>query len=228
MNLNIQPNQTGMGTIIFEQEKQESILLRKIIHQHGKKRYFQTRSIVIEPGDYPDTVYYIDSGRAKYTHFSPDGKEKVIMLLESGAFFGEGPTIKHTMAPVFVVVDSQSVLYTLSRSKFEELLMLPEFNRIIIKGSSIKVGILMKEIESLCFRSCKDRLLSLLVTLVDTEKVYLENYYKVRMKFTHQQLGDIIGASRVTVTNLLKELNSLDKYILQVNNDIYVHKKICL
>ena len=51
---------------------------------------FQPREIVYRQGDAADAVYYIEAGKIQFTVVSEQGKERVIAMLASGDFFGEG------------------------------------------------------------------------------------------------------------------------------------------
>ena len=54
------------------------------IHDYRKDQ------IVFRQGDPADAVFYIQSGKAKKTVISEQGKEAVVALLGAGDFFGEG------------------------------------------------------------------------------------------------------------------------------------------
>src|SRR6202020_3522920 len=45
---------------------------------------------VFRQGEPADAVFYIESGKAKKTVVSEQGKEAVVALLDAGDFFGEG------------------------------------------------------------------------------------------------------------------------------------------
>jgi CRP-like cAMP-binding protein len=47
------------------------------------------KEILFSPGDAADCVFYLQSGRAKLTVISQEGKEAIIELLEAGSFAGE-------------------------------------------------------------------------------------------------------------------------------------------
>src|SRR5271165_1565606 len=58
----------------------------------GAKRISDYRKdeIVFRQGDPADAVFYIQSGKAKKTVVSEQGKEAVVALMDAGDFFGEG------------------------------------------------------------------------------------------------------------------------------------------
>ena len=51
---------------------------------------YRKDQIVFRQGDPSDAVFYIQSGKAKKTVVSEQGKEAVVALLDAGDFFGEG------------------------------------------------------------------------------------------------------------------------------------------
>jgi CRP/FNR family cyclic AMP-dependent transcriptional regulator len=53
-------------------------------------RDFRKGQIVYRQGDPSDAVFYIQSGKAKKTVVSEQGKEAVVALLGTDDFFGEG------------------------------------------------------------------------------------------------------------------------------------------
>ena len=51
---------------------------------------YRKDQIVFRQGDPADAVFYIQSGKAKKTVVSEQGKEAVVAVLGAGDFFGEG------------------------------------------------------------------------------------------------------------------------------------------
>ena len=51
---------------------------------------YQKDQTVFSQGDAADAVFYIQQGKVKITVISEQGKEAVVAILGTGAFFGEG------------------------------------------------------------------------------------------------------------------------------------------
>src|ERR1700733_11360995 len=51
---------------------------------------YRKHQIVYRQGDPADSVFYIQTGKAKITVLSEQGKEAVVAVLGAGDFFGEG------------------------------------------------------------------------------------------------------------------------------------------
>ena len=61
---------------------EEAGVLRKLLHLRPKEAFFSQ-------GDSADAVFYLQTGRAKLTVVSREGKEATIALLRAGEFVGE-------------------------------------------------------------------------------------------------------------------------------------------
>ncbi|CAN5602502.1 Crp/Fnr family transcriptional regulator [soil metagenome] len=62
---------------------------RKLVHIRSKQTFFTQ-------GDRADCVFYVQSGRAKLTVVSKEGKEATITLISAGQFVGEEALMEHT------------------------------------------------------------------------------------------------------------------------------------
>src|SRR5277367_6219444 len=51
---------------------------------------YRANEIIYQQGDPADSVFYIQTGKAKVTVLSEQGKEAVVAVLGAGSFFGEG------------------------------------------------------------------------------------------------------------------------------------------
>ena len=169
-----------------------------------ERRYPRNTTIVEEglPGDY---MYILREGRVKVTKLSEDGREKILDFLESGSFVGEmallerGPrsaSVK-TLAPVKVLA--------LSRTDFINLLRKsPDLAIAVIQELSRRIRSVNEQASSLSFQRVKERTLGLLERLAKDPSG--EGDRRVTPVLTHQQIADMVGTSRETVTRVVKDL----------------------
>lgn len=201
--------------------------LRNSINQHGEKVSYPSKTRILGPGDQVNHIYYIDSGRVRYYAVSPDGDEKILMILEKGSFFGEGPLFSENTPLISVISETPTILYKLDKTKvnnlFDSSLV---FRNSILKCLSNKILILMNEVENLSFSSCKSRLLKLLCSSVDKDKSIDGNWYKLKIQYTQHEMANIIGSTRVTVAKLISELCE-DHKIRLINRKIQVNCTNC-
>lgn len=178
--------------------------LEQIASHLIERRYPRNTTIVEEglPGDY---MYILREGRVKVTKLSEDGREKILDFLEAGAFVGEmallerGPrsaSVK-TLAPVKVLA--------LSRTDFINLLRRsPDLAIAVIQELSRRIRSVNEQASSLSFQRVKERTMGLLERLAKDPTADGER--RVTPALTHQQIADMVGTSRETVTRVVKDL----------------------
>jgi CRP-like cAMP-binding protein len=178
--------------------------LEQIASHLIERRYPRNTTIVEEglPGDY---MYILREGRVKVTKLSEDGREKILDFLEAGSFVGEmsllerGPrsaSVK-TLAPVKVLA--------LSRTDFINLLRKsPDLAIAVIQELSRRIRSVNEQASSLSFQRVKERTMGLLERLAKDPSADGERL--VTPILTHQQIADMVGTSRETVTRVVKDL----------------------
>ncbi len=169
-----------------------------------ERKYPRNATIVEEglPGDY---MYVIHSGRVKVTKLSEDGREKILEMLGEGSFFGEMALLDQAPRSASVKTLAPSRLLALSRADFQSLLRrTPDLAMAVIQELTRRLRETNEQASSLSFLRVKDRTKGLLRRLAEEREGPAER--RVTPQLTHQQIADMIGTSRETVTRVVKEL----------------------
>lgn len=178
--------------------------LRRIASLLIERRYPRNATVVEEglPGDY---MYIIKEGRVKITKLSEDGREKILEMMGGGSFFGEMALLDQSPRSATVKTLASSVLLALSRTDFLALLrQSPDLAMNVIQELTRRLRETDEQASSLSFLRVKDRTKGLLRRLA--EEGGLEGHRRATPHLTHQQIADMIGTSRETVTRVVKEL----------------------
>ena len=173
-----------------------------------ERRYPRDTTIVEEglPGDY---MYIIREGRVKVTKLSDDGREKILEFLDEGAFVGEMALFERAPRSASVKTLTPVRLLALSRTDFIGLLKKsPDIAMSIIQELSRRLRTINEQASALSFQRVKDRTKGLLERLA--REPYGDGTRRRTPSLTHQQIADMIGTSRETVTRVVKELKSDD------------------
>ena len=168
-----------------------------------ERRYPRNATIVEEglPGDY---MYVIREGRVKVTKLSEDGREKILEMLGEGSFFGEMALLDQAPRSATVKTLTPAVLLALSRSDFLGVLRRsPDLAMAVIQELTRRLRETDEQASSLSFLRVKDRTKGLLRRLAESP---VDNSWRATPTLTHQQIADMIGTSRETVTRVVKEL----------------------
>lgn len=169
---------------------------------------FPRHHLLFAPGVASESIYFIESGRVRLTRLSPDGRTVILALLGPGDMIGEavweggehdcyGETLDDTL------------IYQLSRQAFENLIREnPEFGLRLIQVIGFRLKQAQARIEDLVFRQVPSRVARLLVSLAEHHGKVTPNGIRVEFPLTHQEIADMVGSSRVTVTQVLNRFRS--------------------
>jgi CRP-like cAMP-binding protein len=169
------------------------------------ERRFPKAKTIVEEGELGDYMYIIIEGRVKVTKLSGDGREKILEFLDVGDFFGEMSLFDEMPRSASVETLCDVRILALGRSDFLGLLSRsPDLALSVIQELTRRLRQVDDQASSLSFQRVKDRTMGLLVRLAKEE-----SDSEGRLKtpaLTHQQIADMIGTSRETVTRAVKGL----------------------
>jgi CRP-like cAMP-binding protein len=175
---------------------------------HLIERRFPRNTTIVEEGLAGDYMYVIREGRVKVTKLSEDGREKILEFFDSGSFFGEMALLDRSPRSASVKTLKPVRLLALSRTDFLALLRKsPDLALAVIQELSLRLRTTGDQASALSFQNVKDRTKGLLVRLARDPHA---SGARVTPQLTHQQIADMIGTSRETVTRVVKELKQED------------------
>jgi CRP/FNR family transcriptional regulator/CRP/FNR family cyclic AMP-dependent transcriptional regulator len=138
---------------------------------------------------------------------SEDGREVILSLLGEGAVFGELSLLDGKPRSANVVATQDMELYMVRRADFLQL---------IYKVPQIAVGLLAelaarlrktdRKIEGLALLDVTNRISETLLQLADEQGTEIELGVTLASRPTHQQLANMSGTTRETVSRVLKRL----------------------
>ena len=174
------------------------------IASHLIERRYPRNTTIVEEGLAGDYMYIIREGRVKVTKLSEDGREKILEFLEAGAFVGEMALLERAPRSASVKTLSAVRLLALSRNDFLSLLRRSsDLALAVIEVLCSRLRTQNEQASALSFQRVKDRTKGLLQRLARSE--HGEGTLSTPT-LTHQQIADMIGTSRETVTRVVKEL----------------------
>jgi CRP-like cAMP-binding protein len=170
-------------------------------------RRFAARTPVYLPSDRAGAVLLLVSGRVKICHFTPEGKQLILALIEPGELFGELALFEGAARGELAETVEASSLVALPR---EALVRLLERHAALSLGVTRLVGLRRQRIEqrlkNLLFQPLRNRLIHLLVELADRYGRPTPEGLLIDVRLSHQDLAGIVGSSRESVTLGLGEL----------------------
>jgi len=171
------------------------------------ERSFPKHKTIVEEGAPGDYMYIIVEGRVKVTKLSGDGREKILELLDVGDFFGEMSLFDEAPRSASVKGLSDVRILALARKDFLRLLARsPDLALSVIQELTRRLRQVDEQASSLSFQRVKERTMGLLVRLAREEQG--QEGRRRTPVLTHQQIADMIGTSRETVTRAIKGLKA--------------------
>lgn len=170
----------------------------RILHL-GTLREFEKGGVVFRQDDPTQDVWYIKEGQVKLAMIRRDGSEKTLLVMGPRSTIGEAAAFDAAPFRVMAVALTRSVLYSFSRGALEGLIRAqPEIALHFIESLSRKVRFLAYQIEDLVFLDAAGRVARVLL--------YLSEGGDGVIRTTHQELANLAGSNRVTVSNALSFL----------------------
>jgi CRP/FNR family cyclic AMP-dependent transcriptional regulator len=169
------------------------------------ERRFPKHKTIVEEGAPGDYMYIICDGRVKVTKLSGDGREKILELLDGGDFFGEMSLLDDAPRSASVEALSDVRVLALARNDFLELLKKSsDLAFAVVQELTRRLRQVDEQASSLSFQRVKERTQGLLVRMAKSEAG--DPNRRLTQALTHQQIADMIGTSRETVTRAIKGL----------------------
>ncbi|GMR04981.1 MAG: Crp/Fnr family transcriptional regulator [Thermodesulfobacteriota bacterium] len=167
------------------------------------------KSIIYNMGDSADNIYILKEGRIKITHITEDGKELTLDILEPGDIFGElalaGEQERETSAEAL----EDSFICTIKREDFEDFVgKNPLLSLTITKWIGSRLRRIENRLENLLFQDVRTRILTLFNDLAARYGTDVDEGRKLNIRLSHQEIANLVGATRETVT---LEINNLKK-----------------
>ena len=183
-----------------------------------QEKAFPKKSIIFHEGDRGDTLYILKSGRVKISKITEDGREKTLALMQPGEFFGEMAIFdEQPRSATAEVLDEQAVVFTLAKRDFERLIIEnPTIALKIMRDMTRRMRQVNQQVEDLAFKDVHERVASTLKNLAEVEGRPIGTKVLINLKMTHQDLANMVGSSRETVTRALNRLQ--DEGIISISH----------
>lgn len=153
------------------------------------------------PGDPSSSVYLLKQGRVKLANTGASGKEVTFEILEPGEIFGELEVLEGLPRETAAEAMDDTLICVIRREDFNRYLALhPDVTVKLTKLIGLKLRKIQSRVEDLVFRDVPARLAHLLLELRKTDGVAEGTAIRLRANLTHQEMGNLIGCSRETVS----------------------------
>lgn len=185
------------------------------ICQNGYLKEYRRGEIIFFENDSEKKLYLLVDGQVKLSMLSSEGREKVMTILQAGDIFGEISLFDHDPHPLTAEVLEKARLMILDWNDLEEIIMKqPRLALKIIEALSKKTRLLASQVRDLVFHDAKGRLANLLIRFAEDFGQKVDGGIMIEIILTHQEIANLLGVSRVTVTKTLNKL--IDEGVIKI------------
>lgn len=221
-NIEIENNCTTCGRSVDRQFCNMSPAAMKTLDAIKFTSLYPKGSILFVEGEDPRGVFVLCSGRAKLTTSSSEGRTLIVKLAEPGEVLGASATILGRPYEVSAETLEPSQLNFIKRDDFLRFLNAhADACMHTAQQLSEKYQSAQREIRSLGLaQSTSEKLGKLLLQWCDLHGENTPRGTRIKVLLTHEEVAQMIGTTRETVTRLLSEFKR--KGIIEVKGSTIV------
>jgi len=159
------------------------------------------------PMDLCETLFVLQRGRVRLYRATPQGREFTIAVVGSGTVFGEMALTGQRLRNSYAEALEESEVSAMCRADVERLILdRPRVGLQLVHLLSERLTTHEVRMEDMALREVPARLARLLLLLVENDGIRTSAGYEIATRYTHQQLGTMIGANREAVTRAFARL----------------------
>ena len=184
-------------------------------------RKFKKNEIILYEEDTNEFMYVILLGKVKVIRTTEDGKEIILAIHKSGSFFGEMSLIDGKTSPASVIATEDALIAILAKKDFFSIVFL--HNKVTVNLLKILCSRLRRcwdTIQLLNFNNASNRTKMLLLMLTEEYGEKTAEGTVLNIKLTHQDISDMTGLTRESVTRVIDKLQKQKEIIVLKNRFI--------
>ena len=173
----------------------------------SRMKTFRRGEPVYLPADEAQGLLLLVKGRIKICHLTDEGKQSILVFVESGEVFGELSVIDEAFREDYAEATESSQVVLVPREEVHRMMQShPQLALGITKLIGLRRRRVERRLRHLLFHSNRERLIHLLLELIEQYGELVDDTVELRIKLSHQEMANIIGSTRETVTVVLGEL----------------------
>ena len=198
---------------------------RTELYRLGKHREYRKGSAIFRVGDTCSHVYFLEAGRVKIFQPSSKGREVILWFCLGGEIFGLAEAARGGRRVVGATACEDVVVLTVTDQQFKQFVL-----------SRPSAALLSMQVLASRLRGLSDVLVNFVSDEVDIRiaKLILRlgarygqrrgNIVHLDIPLTHQEIADMVGTTRQTVTAVLSRLRkervlSIDSHCIDVESE---------
>lgn len=174
----------------------------------GSPREYASQTAVFNQGDRCDSIFYILSGKVQVSALSNEGREAVVAILGSDAFFGEESLVGQRIRPATAKTVTGATIMRIERSAMTAALhKSPAFSDRFVRHLLSRNIRVQEDLVDQIFNSSEKRLARILLLLANFGKDGTSELILPRV--SQETLAKMVGTTRARVNVFMNKFRKL-------------------
>lgn len=205
-------------------DKPVNFSLRNFFYEAGTMQPVRKKTTLIRERDSLSCFYYLEQGLVAFYLNNKNGESRIVSLSIPGRAFAIGPALDQLPVAFSVVALENCEIYRIHREQLiEKLHAEPSLCVEVVANATARTRSLCEaaNIFSNLYTS-REKVLNLFNSLEEIVEEVDDGWYALPFSLSHTQIGQIIGASRITVCRLFQRLKQ-EGYIRSTGQRQFIH-----
>ena len=211
----------GLSLVPWNVLEQLSAADLAALDKTGSTRRLAKGDYVFRPGENANGVYFLKNGKIKVSQPVSSGKEVILWFCFGGDIFGLAEAAQHGEREVSARACEDSEILSIAQPRFHEFLFAhPTVMFLLLQVMASRLRCLSETLANVAGEQVHTRLARLMLWLCARYGRREGASVVMNVHLTHQEIADMIGATRQTVTTLMGDWRR--QGILEIH-DHFIH-----
>jgi CRP/FNR family cyclic AMP-dependent transcriptional regulator len=184
----------------------------------GTRQKYKKGNIVVLEKESGAALFVIVSGKVKVVRTDEEGREVILSMFGPGEFFGEMSLLDGLARSASVVAIAKAELFMIHRRDFlESLHQFPAIAIALLAEMAMRLRKADMQIKSLSLKDAAGRVANVLLILADDVGVFRKGRVEIDDLPLQQDLANMAGTSRETVSRMLHQFVREGSILLKGN-----------
>lgn len=180
-------------------------------------------TMVQTPDTYREGLFFVKEGKLRIYNINADGRQFTAGILGPGNMFGEIDSFSFGTNDIYIETMEETLICSVLKEHFENFLnKRPKLAMKFLKELSDRLKERDELLEKLALGDIRERMIHLLVKLSDQFGIEEEQFRRIDMALSHQEMANMIGSTRESVTVALSGLVK-EGITIKDRKSIWVH-----
>lgn len=193
-----------------------------VLVEKAFRRIYAPGEAIFHQGDPADRMFLIKAGRVKLNKILEEGSEILLDIRKSGDFLGEGMlSDSEAEFPASGISMQETLICGFTREIFNNMITEhPNIGLQVIRQMGQQLDSLTARVGSMVISNLEERLYLVLSNVAKEHGRPEQEGYVINFPITHEDLGFLVGAHRVSITRAMKALKDAGKIVQKDRNSL--------